>query len=171
MLIDHGLPKAAENLFRNVTQSNRQDAGAWEGLGDAAFANGEYSAAQDAYRSSLAIDPGNPAIAKQADLCERILAFDPDMPGLGVASATAELKILAGVTDELTRCGGGGDNVAMEQARTELARKKRPSSYSDAADSNRILALELWAARPASCAAGGGDDALSRVMAKLATRD
>jgi chloride channel protein, CIC family len=172
MLIDYRLPKAAENLFRNAAQSDRQDAGAWEGLGDAEFANGEYSAARDAYRASLGIDPGNPAIAKQADLCERILALDPDMPGLGVAERYRRtLKILAGVMDELTRCGGGGDKAAVQQAQTELARKKRPASYSDAADSNRVLALDLWAARPASCAAGGGDDALSRVMAKLGTRN
>jgi CIC family chloride channel protein len=170
MLIDYGLPKAAENLFRGVAQRNKQDAGAQEGLADADFANGEYAAARDAYRDSLALDPANAAIAKRADLCERILALEPDLGGMGAAQRyERSLKILAGVMDELARCGGGGDSAALQQqAQAALARKKRPSSYSDAADSNRALALELWSARSPSCAAAGGDDALDRVMAQLA---
>ncbi len=171
MLIDYGLPKAAENLFRDMTQRNQQNAGALEGLGDAEFANGEYAAARDAYRASLALDPANAVMAKQADLCERILALDPDMPGLGASwRYERSLKILAGVLNELARCGGGGDKVAVQEAQTALTPKKRPSSYSDAADSNRALALQLWSARAPSCAAGG-DDALSRVMARLGTRN
>jgi hypothetical protein len=171
MLIDYGLPKAAENLFRGVAQRNKQDAGAQEGLADAEFANGEYAAAWDAYRASLALDPANAAIAKRADLCERILAVEPDSRGLGAAQRyERSLKILAGVMDELARCGGGGDKAAMQQAQAALARKKRPSSSSDAADSNRALALQLWAARSPSCVAAGGDDVLSRVMAQLAPK-
>jgi CIC family chloride channel protein len=171
MLIDYGLPKAAENLFRDVAQRNKQDAGALEGLGNAEFANGEYAAARDAYRGSLALDPANAAIAKRAELCERILALDPDLRGLGAAQRyERSLKILAGVMDELAPCGGGGDSAALQQAQAALARKQRPRSYSDAADSNRALALELWSARSPSCAAAGGDDALSRVMAQLAPK-
>jgi chloride channel protein, CIC family len=164
MMIDLGLPKAAENLFRDLTQGNRRDGGALQGLGDAEFANGEYAAARDAYRAALAIDPGNSAIARQADLCDRILALDPDMRGLaGEQRYARSRKILAGVLDELTRCGGGGDKVAVQQAQTEMARHRRPVSYSDAADSNRALALQLWSERPPSCAV---DEALSRVMAR-----
>ena len=113
MLIDYGLPKAAGNLFRDVAQRNKQDAGALEGLGDAEFANGEYAAARDAYRGSLALDPANAAIAKRADLCERILALESDLRGLGATQSYERiLKILAGVMDELAPCGGGGDSAA-----------------------------------------------------------
>jgi len=154
-----------------VTLRNKQDAGAMEGLADAAFANVEYAAALDAYRASLALDPANSAIAKRADLCERILALEPDLRGLGAAQRyERSLKILAGVMDELAHCGGNGDKAAEQQAQAALARKKRPSSYSDAADANRSLAVELWDARAPSCAAAGGDDALNRVMAQLAPK-
>jgi CIC family chloride channel protein len=171
MLIDYGLAKNAESLFRDAAQRNRQDPEALEGLGDAEFANGEYRAARDAYRAGLKIDPANPAITKRADLCERILALDPDLPGLGAAQRyERSLKIVAGVMEELARCGGGGDKNAVQQAQAALARQKRPSSYSDAADSDRALALELWASRPRSCAAAGGDDALGRVMAEPARK-
>jgi tetratricopeptide (TPR) repeat protein len=168
MLIDYGLPKSAENLFRGVAQRNPHDAGALDGLGDAAFANGEYATARDAYRRSLAIDPVDDAIAKRADLCDRILALDPDLPGLGPAARYERtLRLLTGVMDEVVRCGaGGGDEKAkMQQAQATVTRKTKPRSYGDAADAARTLALQLWAARPQSCA---GDDALMRVMAKLA---
>jgi tetratricopeptide (TPR) repeat protein len=167
MLIDYGLAKNAESLFRDVAQRNPQDADALQGLGDAEFANGDYAAARDAYRASLALDPANSAVAKRADLCERILALDPDLRGLSGAQRYARsLKILSGVMVELARCGGNGDNVALQKAQAALARKRRPDSYIDAADSNRALAAELWSARPPSCAAAGGDDALNRVMAR-----
>jgi len=58
----------------------------------------------------------------------------------------------------------------LQQAQAALARKQRPSSYSDTAESNRALALELWGARAPSCASAGADDALSRVMAQLAPK-
>jgi tetratricopeptide (TPR) repeat protein len=169
MLIDYGLARNAENLFRDVTQRNPLDPGALEGLADAEFANGEYEAARADYHASLAFDPGNAAIAKREDLCERILALDPDGRGLTAAERyERSVKVLAGVMRELERCGGGGDKAALEDAQAALARKRRPASYSDAKDSNRALALQLWAARPLSCSASGADDALSSVMAKLA---
>jgi chloride channel protein, CIC family len=172
MLIDYGLPKSAENLFREIAQHHPQDAAALQGLADAEFADGEYAEALDAYRNSLAIDPANAAVTKQADLCERILALDPDVRGLGAAQRfERSSKILAGVVDELARCGGGSDKAAMQEAQTALTRKKRPVSYSDAADSNRVLALALWGARTPACSTDGNDDALNRVMAKLGGRN
>jgi tetratricopeptide (TPR) repeat protein len=168
MLIDNGLPKAAANLFQEVAQRNPQDSDALEGLGDAYFGNGEYGRARDAYRGSLATDPANSAVAKSADLCERILALDPDLRGLSAAQRyDRSLKILAGVIAERTRCGGGGDKLALQQAQATITHKKRPSSYNDAADSNRALAMQLWSTRAPSCAEAGGEDALNRVMAKI----
>jgi tetratricopeptide (TPR) repeat protein/CBS domain-containing protein len=166
MMIDYGLPKAAENLFRDMAQRNPRDAAAIEGLGDAAFANADYAAASDAYRAGLALDPGSSEIARRAGLCGRILALELDRRGLGAGERyERSLKILSGVADELGHCGGG-DKDAAQQAQAALARKQRPASYSDAADANRALALELWSARPAACTVG--DEALTRVMAQLA---
>ena len=167
-LIDSGLPKNAEVLFREVARHDPKDAGAQEGLGDAAFADGEYEKARDAYRAGLAIDTANPAIAKRADLCDRILALNPDLPGLcSTPRYEKSLKLLGGVMEELARCGSAGDKVAVQQAEAALARKTRPRSYSDAADSARDLALKLWTAQPSSCATAGGDDGLSLVIAQL----
>jgi tetratricopeptide (TPR) repeat protein/CBS domain-containing protein len=163
MLIDYGLPKSAENLFRDMAQRNPRAAGALAGLGDAALASGEYATARDAYRSSLAIDPDD-AIAKRAELCDRMLALDPDLPGLSPAARYQRTsKLLADVMDQVARCGGG-DQVMMQQSQAALAGKTKRNSEGDAAAA-RALALQLWAARPQSCA---GDDALTRVMAKLA---
>ena len=109
-------------------------------------------------------------MAKRAEFCKRILALDPDVRGLGASQRyERSLKILNGVVDELARCGGGGDKAAVQEAQAALARKKCPTSYGDAADSNRALAFELWGARLPSCKADGGNEALNRMMAKLET--
>ena len=87
MLIDYGLPKAAGNLFRDVAQRNKQDAGALEGLADAEFANGEYAAARDAYREPCARSV-NAAIAKRADFVRAHSGAGTGFAGLGARKAT-----------------------------------------------------------------------------------
>lgn len=85
-------------------------------------------------------------------------------------------KILSGALGKLQKCAGGqADKSApvadAERARTALARKCRPASYSDAAESNLALAQRLWSARPASCETKPpADDPFRLVMAKLANR-
>ena len=173
MLIDDGLPKNAENLFREVTQRNPRMRARGR-AGRRRIRDGGIWPCAGCLSSGLTIDFANSAIRKQADLCERILALDPDFRGLGGPQRyERSLKIRNGVTDELARCGGG-DKAALQDAQTALTRKKRPGSYSDAADSIRALALQLWAVRSPSCnGAGGGeaDEALSRVMAEMAPRN
>ena len=56
---------------------------------------------------------------------------------------------------------------AVRDAKTELAGKRRPSSFSDAADANMQLAEQLWSARLPTCAV---DDALARALALVRTR-
>ncbi len=139
-----------------------------QGLGDAEFANAEYAAARDAYRAALKLDPANTAIAQRADICDRILELDPDLPGLSAARRYERSRtMLATVLDELARCGGAVDNdkSAVQQAQAAVARKTRPPSYGDAADLNRALARQLWVAKPASCAIKA-DDPLSWLMPK-----
>ena len=171
MLIDYGLPKNAVDLFRVVGAQGRPDAGAEDGLGDAEFALADYPRALDAYRSALKIDPEDAEAAKRADESERILALDPTMRGLGAAERFARSeKILSGVVTEVMRCAAGTplpENVQSElkQAQAALAHKKRPPSYTDAAEENVALAEQLWGARGAACAMT--DEVLERTMAKL----
>ena len=75
--------------------------------------------------------------------------------------------------DAIGRCSGGAGQVpaaiadATRDARTELARKRRPVSFSDAAEANMQLAGQLWNARQPSCAV---DDAVARALAAATNR-
>jgi len=168
-LIDLGMPAEAADLFRGAVERSRQDGMAYQGLGDAEFALGNYGAAREAFRHALKIDPGNAAAGARADLCGKILALDPTQRRIGAEERyRRSQEILKGVLAELLSCAASADKDQLQAARAALARR-RPPSYSDAADSNLTLAEALWVSRLKSCQSNPApDDPLARVMAKLA---
>jgi tetratricopeptide (TPR) repeat protein/CBS domain-containing protein len=176
MLLDDGMAKEAIGVFTNVLQRNQQDSGAYNGLGDAEFANQDYARAREAYGRSLAIAPTDERARKRADLCDRILALDPRLPGVESALRYQRSKqLLSAALEEWQRCAGGTDTTAnaassgkVEQAKKAIAQRGRPQAYASSAEANTALAQQLWAARPAACAsAGEGDELLSRIMTLL----
>lgn len=174
MLIDLGILKNAEDLYRDLAHHNPQDAEALQGLADAEFANAAYVDALNTYRHMLAIDPANSTAAERAAECARILELFPAGRGLSAAERYARSRnLLSSTLDAVARCAGGDDKLpppmadAVRDAKTELARKRRPSSFSDAADANMQLAEQLWSARLPTCAV---DDALARALALVRTR-
>jgi tetratricopeptide (TPR) repeat protein len=171
MLIDLGLNKNAEQLFADLAKRNPQSAEALQGLADAEFADAEYAAAQQAYQRLTTIDPANAAAGARARESARILALDPAAPGLKAAERYARSRdLLATTLDAIGKCYGGEGKLppsigdAAKNAKAALERKRRPTSLSDAADENEQLALQLWKARPATCAV---DDALTRAVGLL----
>jgi tetratricopeptide (TPR) repeat protein len=168
MLIDLGLLQNAENLFRDMAKRNPQSADAQQGLADAEFAEGNYAGALQAYRRLTAIDPANAYASQRAEEADRILALDPAAPGLKAAVRYARSRdLLLATLDAIDQCFGGEDKLpasigdAATEARAAVARKRKPESFSDAADANVQLVLQLWKARPAACAA---DDAVVRTI-------
>jgi tetratricopeptide (TPR) repeat protein/CBS domain-containing protein len=171
LLIDLGMFQNAEDLFREQARRNPQDPEALQGLADARFASGEYATAGDAYQQLLQVDPENAAARQRAEECARILALNALAPGLSAAQRYARGRdLLAASLGDVTKCFGGEAKLpaslaeAAREAKAELARKRRPDSFSDAADANLQLASQIWAARPAGCAA---DDAVTRVVAGI----
>ena len=73
MLIDAGLAKNAENLFRDLAHRNPNDAEAVQGLADAQFSSAEYAAARASYERVLALDPQNTAASQRLEECNVIL--------------------------------------------------------------------------------------------------
>jgi CIC family chloride channel protein len=174
LLIDFGILKNAEDLFRDIVRRNPQDAEALQGVADAEFTGAEYFDAENAYRRLQAVDPSNSIAAERAGESARILELSPGAPGLTAAERYARSRnLLSAALDAIGRCSGGAGQVpaaiadAAREAKTELARRHRPSSYSDAADANMQLAAQLWSARPASCAV---DDAVARALALAKSR-
>ncbi len=169
LLLGLGVLKNAEDLFREAARRNPQDAEALEGLADAEFASAEYAAAEDSYRSVLALDSSNAVAAQRAEECARILELEVAAPGLTASQRYARSRsLLSAALDGVDRCFRGAEklpaSIADEarEATAGLARKRAPSSFSDAADMNLQIARRLWSARPASCPP---DDAITRALA------
>ncbi len=172
MCTELGLFKQAADLVREVVVRNPRDAEAFDGLGDAEFAQGDYSAARDAYRAAVKADPADSTAEKKADLCERIMALDPTLRGLsGQDRFERSRELLSGTLAELRACAAVPEDVKRDVAQAALARTGRPASWSDAAEANISAAEQLWPERLKVCAAApDADDPIGYVMNKLLRR-
>jgi CIC family chloride channel protein len=151
MLIDYGLPQQAAGVYHQVLAKDPQDAAAWDGLGAAEFSRDGYRAARDAFAAALKVEPADPVAAKQVDLLDRVLALDPAAKGLRAAERYRRSRELLGdVVAGLETCAAS-ETAELQTAKSQLAGKKRPASWSDAAEANKSLAEQLWKQRPASC--------------------
>jgi tetratricopeptide (TPR) repeat protein/CBS domain-containing protein len=176
MLIDFHLSREAGDLYQALLKRGPPDAAAYNGLGDANFAMGNYRAAGDAFRKAVQIDPSDQMAARRAQTADQIQALDPSHRGLNSKERfrrSTELLNLV-LTQRLGCDPSGSANTAgatdVAQARAELSRKRPPASFSDAADTNILLAEKLWNERPATCPAPAAEDPLTLVMTRLAAR-
>ncbi|HEY1239200.1 MAG TPA: chloride channel protein [Bryobacteraceae bacterium] len=170
MLADSGLYKEAGDVYRGIVQHEPRNASAYAGLGEAEFHLGDYAAAEQAFRRAVSIDPSNKDAAQKADVSKAILALDPTVVGLRPEERYRRGQtVLRKVFQEQAQCTQPSGSDA-QAARTALSRKRRPPSYTDAADADIALAERIWAARGASCNATHTDEALSVLMTKLVRR-
>jgi CIC family chloride channel protein len=155
LLLALGLPRNAEDLFHDAMRRRPKDVEAQWGLADAQFANAEYADAQRSYQRLHEADPADANAAARADESARILELEMTA-GLNAAQRYEHSRnLLAATVSAVEGCSASGSE--LDAAKTELDRKRRPASVSDAADANRQLAQRLWNARPTSCKA---DEAL-----------
>jgi CIC family chloride channel protein len=169
MLFDTGLPQKATTLFRSILRQHGGDAQALAGLGDAEFAQGNYTAARDSYRGALKLIPSDTAMAKRADLCDRILVLDPTLPRLRASERYERSKqILSRLLDSVVTCHVAGE--AVRDAHEAVDSKRRPLSLSDAAETNLALATQIWPLLSSCSSKPPPNDATSIVMSKLVHR-
>src|SRR5262249_34901501 len=102
-------------------------------------------------------------------------SLDPTLRGLRAAERfERSQEILSEALQEQFLCAGNSTlsapaPSAVQAAQDVLACKGRPGSFSDAAESNLALAVQLWSQRPRACEAKA-NAALERIMAKLMHR-
>jgi CIC family chloride channel protein len=158
MLLELGLAREARDLYGRLLQKGPPDAAEYDGLGEASMAIHDYRSAEEAFRNALSIDRSDQAAARGAGLAAEVVALDPSERGIGSRERFRRTEeLLRGV---IGPCGAAGDE-ATQAAQAALARKRPPSSYSDAADANIALA-ERISKRP-GCAP---DEVLRLVLAK-----
>jgi CIC family chloride channel protein len=180
LLLDYGSPRQSADVFRSLVREDNGDAEAYSGLGAAEFAQAQYVAAREAFRSALRLNLSDEAAGRELALCERILELDPTVHGLGPAeryrrSAALLEGIVGAVGQCLPKVGQPADAQSLrtraDTARQLLARHPARRSYDDAADSDLSLAEELWSASQKLCGAAPGlDAATDRVLGALSRK-
>ena len=163
MLTDSGMLRQAVALYREVTQHNRQDTDAWRRLGETEFTLGDFAAAKQAFQEAVDIDSTDTAVKMRIVLCDEILELDPVLPGLKAAARYQRSRqLLMRVIDRVREC----NTAALPDIQTASSRR-RPPSFSDAAEANIALAERLWAEGLKGCAKPATDDTLTALMARL----
>jgi tetratricopeptide (TPR) repeat protein len=180
LLLDYGSPRQSADVFRSLAREKNRDAEAYAGLGAAEFAQEQYSAAREAFRSALRVNPSDEATQRELALCERILELDPAVRGLGPAEryrrSAALLQSILGTAEQcLPKVGQPADAQSLrtwaDTARQLLARHPARRSYDDAAESDLSLAEAMWGASQKLCGGASGlDAATDRVLAALSRK-
>lgn len=151
MLLDFGLPKDAAELFRASKDH--------DGLGDAEFSLANYTAARQAYREALRIDPADDGAAKRVEVCNRILSLDPTLRGLSASQRYQRSQaILSGVLNQRIAC----NLVRSDDMKAAQSSRRRT------AEENIELAERIWSERLKSCSEKPAtDDPIAIILAKL----
>jgi hypothetical protein len=118
------------------------------------------------------LNPSDEQVRSELDLVDRILALDPNARGLrSSARYRRSQEILQAILQEQGQCVAGAansDQALINEARTALVRRPRPGALDDATDTNLGLAEQLWATVKSRCPAQKRDEALDRLLARLA---
>jgi tetratricopeptide (TPR) repeat protein len=168
-----GSPSRAIAIFRELVRLDRNDADAYEGLGEAELQQGSYWSARRAFASALALRPGDQRIASRLDLCDRALALDPTQRGVGASEqlrrSAALLELAVAAVDSCTGPGLATPPPALlDSARGVLARPAPASSSQDTATETRVnLAQRIWRARPSACPVPSWARPAELVLSKL----
>lgn len=168
-----GSPTHAAAIFHDLARAEPQNPEAHEGVGEAEFALGNYTAAQSGFIATLRLRPNDQAARKRLELCDQILNLDPARRGLnGQERYERSVHVLQLVADRATECPASAQTAAsvdlIGEARTALNRRVRAADQSDAVEANLELANRVWQAERARCAPSipQADEPLELVLAK-----
>ncbi len=172
LLLQAGSPVRSANVFRGILQEAPSNAGAYAGLGDAEFAQGNYRTAQRDFQNALRLRPDDAAIRKRLDLCNDLLTLDPTVRGLDSAERlNRSRKLLALTTEDATQCEGDNPTsemrVLLDEAAKVLKARGRGRQSADA-ESNLDLAEQIWQTRGKDCKRSVKDSPMALVLDRLA---
>jgi tetratricopeptide (TPR) repeat protein len=169
-----GSPARAADVFRGVLRDSPGYAAALAGLGDAAFASGNYRTAQKDFSAAVHAAPDDRNAHARLDLTNQVLALDPSIRGIsGEERFQRSRELLELAAGESAACidpaPSPRSQQLLEEARRMLKERVRSSRQDEAAEANLDLAEQLWQTRKAACKAqAGANTPLALVMTKLA---
>jgi tetratricopeptide (TPR) repeat protein len=173
LFVAAGSPVRGADMLRDILQRSPDDGIAYEGMGDAALALGNFRTARADLAIASRLLPHDTSITERLALVDTVLALDPMQRGIGERERAARSRVLLESTlGEIERCGGAAPTSAtVDSARLLLAPSASPHAPSVDPDHMLALAAELWAARPRRCpgAVSARERALAILHARLAS--
>jgi tetratricopeptide (TPR) repeat protein len=172
LLLEHGSAPRASEMFLNVVARNPHNAAAALGCGEAAFAQGNYAAAENWFRKAVQWDPSHAEAATWLEETAEIRALDPTPVTLSAAARYERVRTLVSRTlDGLEACAAPGSSAEIENLIPEAQEFLRKNRVHHEGDTPRAveLAEQLWQARKQVCGKPPkSEEALDLVMAKVA---
>ncbi len=164
-----GSPERAANMYREVLRRDPDDVDAYAGMGEAAFALGNFLTARADFSEASRRRPNDARIAARLAIADTVLALDPTARDVRSSDRLRRSRVLLSRTlAEITACGGPNSALA-DSARSLLAPvPARRGDTGDKAAAMMGVAVDLWATRRASCAPVARDDVLRLVLNRIA---
>ena len=167
LLLSHGSPEHAADLFRAILGSQPHDAAAREGLAHALFAMGDYAGARSAYRLAQRDGASNAALDERLAISDAVLQLDPSQVRLSANQRFERAReLLERAQSSAAQCGSLAPGLAENAQQLLSASEKRRRD----GDTVQLVTLaeQIWKDRQSRCAPqSDADRALDAVMAKL----
>ena len=166
-----GSPGRAADVFRGVLKDQPENTDAYAGLGDADFTRGDYRAAQGDFQSVLRLNPTDQGAAERLDLCNRVLALDPAVRGIGAAERFRRSRVLVQMTLDAAACLGlNSPQELIDEGHQAIKQRVGAADYA-ATEANLDLSGKLWTARLSGCGhAPDPEDPVGLVLGKVSGR-
>lgn len=166
MLLSHGSPQSAADLYRRLIALQPRSADAEKGLGEAEFALGDYTGARNSFRAAARLKPSERDLKQRVADCDAILDLDPTLVRLSARQRFERAQVLLRqVLDSAGQCTAVGEDLvgAAQKALTGKFRRMRDG------DTVAALALsqEIWKLESVSCPQAQAGPVLTAVISKL----
>jgi tetratricopeptide (TPR) repeat protein len=167
LLLAHGSPQHADDLFQGILDNKPDDAAAEKGHADASFTLGNYLEALRAYREAETRGIKDPALAQRIAACEAVIRLDPTLVRLSAGQRFKRAQDLVRLTMQSAQACG---QLAPDLATTAQTAADENATRRHDGDTLTMLSVaeQLWKARQDLCGTSAQPDPpLAAVMAKL----
>ncbi len=166
-------PARAAAVYRSLIAADGGDVDVYSGLGEADLALADYAAAENALRTALRQEPGNPAILTRLDLATNMAGLDPSLRRLTSREKyNRSVRLLQAARDSFNHCSPPEKvtgNLDLEQADQTLKSRAPPYVTNEAAEELLGLAERIWRTRLRDCgsAVSPAEEPVDRVISAL----
>ncbi len=150
MLLGHGSPSHAAELYRSVLAAHPRDAAAEQGLGEAYFAMGDFVGARRAFDAAVRYGSITPALAERIAFINSVLDLDPTLLRLTARQRFERAhELLSRTLAAAGQCAAVPPD-AFQKAQAVLAKSARGMRSGETAEM-LTAAQSLWRARADAC--------------------